>query len=180
MSLPVDHLPLARWDGVHLVLHLGVLEHHLRRALERPGHLEDLRLAGTGDLLRVEALVSWRGARASVAVEVSEIRLRNRHLGLRVRRVVASSAVRIPRRAVLAALRRRFPGLVTTFPGEGIAVFNLEGWLPAELSLRVMTVQVTDRFLHLWVAAGSLHDVPVPGRRALPADTGDPTTAGDS
>ncbi len=171
MTDAVDGLPLARWDGIHLVLNLAPVVAHLRRRLERPGGLEDLGLSGSGDRLRVEGVVPWRGFRTRVAVELGEFRLRSRHLGLRVLRVTASAGLRIPRRVVLGAIRRRFPELVTVLPGSGIVVVDLRRWLPAELALRILTVQVTDHFLHLWVGPGSLHDLPGDRGRALPAET---------
>ena len=171
MTDAVDGLPLARWDGIHLVLNLAPVVAHLRRRLERPGGLEDLGLSGSGDRLRVEGVIPWLGARTRIVAELGELRLRSRRLGLRVLRVTALAGVPIPRWIVLSVLQRRYPDLITVLPGSGIVVVDLRRWLPAELALRILTVQVTDHFLHLWVGPGSLHDLPGDRERALPAET---------
>jgi len=58
--------------------------------------------------------------------------------------------LRVPRRAIEAAIQDIDPERVTVLGGEGIVVIDLRDTLPAGLDLKVLTVQATDRSLHLW------------------------------
>lgn len=161
--------PLLRWDGLHLVVDLRVLERHLAEYMGRTDRVEGLSLEGWDDAVRVLATVTWKGMKSRVAIDVAEIRLKRRFLGLRVRRPRALGEMPVPRAAVEAAIRAADPEGVTVFRGEGIVVVDLRRWLPQELDLSVLTVQATQRSLHLWFGSGSLHDVPRRPKAALPA-----------
>jgi len=160
---------LARWDGLHLVLDLPLVERHLNDVLANSERLGDLHLTGEGDALGAEVTVMWKGIPARVGLELAEIRLRHRHLGFRMRRLRALSGIPVPRTAVELALRALDSPLVTVFPGQGIVVVDLRRWLPDEVSLQVLTVQGTARSLSVWFGAGFLSDLPRRGPRMLPA-----------
>ncbi|MCU0232975.1 MAG: hypothetical protein MUE90_02940 [Thermoanaerobaculales bacterium] len=164
--------PFARWDGLHLVLDLVAVERHLEALLATGGRIRNLRLRGAGDAIDVEAAVVWKGVPTRVRLELAEIRLRHRHLGFRLRRLRALGAVRVPRAAVAVALRAAFSPLLTVFPAPGIVVVDLRRWLPAELDLRVLTLQATARSLHFWFGAGALADLPGRSPRRLPPHGG--------
>lgn len=164
--------PLARWDGLHLVLDLQRVERHLDHLLAGANAIRDLRLSGAGDAIAAEATVVWKGVSARVSLELAEIRLHHRHLGFRMRRLRALAGLPVPRAAVEHGLRALESPILTVFSGQGIVVIDLRRWLPAELAVRVVTVQATARSLHLWFGAGELAEVPGRARRLLPADTG--------
>jgi hypothetical protein len=164
--------PLARWDGLHLVLDLQRVERHLNHLLAGADSIGDLRLGGAGDTVAVEATVVWKGVTARVSIELAEIRLHHRHLGFRMRRLRALGGLPVPRAAVEHALKALESPILTVYSGEGIVVIDLRRWLPAELAVRVVTVQAMARSLHLWFGAGELVEVPARGRDLLPADTG--------
>jgi len=161
--------PLARWDGLHLVLDLTLVERHLHEFLSSNEQLRDLRLTGEGDALAAEITVLWKGVPARVGLELAEIRLRHRHLGLRMRRLRALGGIPVPRTAVELALRALDSPLLTVFPGQGIIVVDLRKWLPDEVSLEVLTVQGTARTLSVWFGPGSLSDLPGQGPKRLPS-----------
>ena len=163
--------PLARWDGLHLVLDLTLVERHLNELLRGNEKLQDLRLTGEGDALAAEITVMWKGIPARAGLELAEIRLRHRHLGLRMRRMRALGGVPVPRTAVEVALRALDSPLFTVFPGQGIVVIDLRTWLPDEVSLEVLTVQGAARTLSVWFGPGSLSDLPGRGPKRLPAET---------
>jgi len=163
--------PLARWDGLHLVLDLQLVERHLDDLLVGGGRIRDLRLHGAGDAISVEAAVLWKGIHARVGLELAEIRLRHRHLGLRMRKLRALGGVPVPRAAVELGLSSMESALVTVFRGQGIVVVDLRRWLPGELDLQVLTVQATTRSLHVWFGPGHLQELPQRDRRRLPAET---------
>lgn len=161
--------PLLRWDGLHLVVDLQVLERHLDILMGRTGRVSDLSLEGWDDAVRVVATVVWKGVSSRVAIDLAEIRLKRRFLGLRMRRPRALGGVPVPRAAVESVIRAADPAGVTVFRGEGIVVVDLRKWLPEELDVSVLTVQATQRSLHLWLGPGALADVPRRARAALPA-----------
>jgi len=163
--------PLARWDGLHLVLDLALVERHLNQLLANNERLRDLRLTGRGDAIAAETTVVWKGVPARVGLELAEIRLRHRHLGLRMRRLRALGGISVPRVAVERALLALDRPFVTVFSGQGIVVADLRRWLPEELSLEVLTVQGTARTLSLWFGPGRLGDLPGRGPKRLPAET---------
>jgi len=166
-----DLAPLARWDGLHLVLHLPSVESHLRWLLRGVERLSELTVSGRGDGLVIRGLVLWKGVRARVAVEVGEIRLRHRHLGFRILRVRALGGVRVPRAAIEAIVDALGTPFVTVVRGQGIVVLDLRRWIPAEVNLRVLTVQATERSLHLWLGPGELRDLPSAPRLLLPCSS---------
>jgi len=172
MSSDLLSPPFARWDGLHLVLDLAAVERHLDALLATGGRIRNLRLRGAGDAIDVEATVVWKGVPARVRLELAEIRLRYRHLGFRMRRLRALGAVCVPRSAVAVALRAAGSPLLTVFPAPGIVVVDLRRWLPAELDLRVLTLQATARSLHCWFGAGALADLPGRSPRRLPPHSG--------
>jgi hypothetical protein len=161
--------PLARWDGLHLVLDLRLLERQLNQVLSARDDLRNLSLRGAGDALAAEATVVWKGVPARVGLEIAEIRLRYRHLGFRMRRLRALGGVPVPRSAVEVALKAFDSPHLKVLVGQGIVVIDLRPWLPDELSLEVLTVQGTSRALHVWFGSGSLANVPGKGPRLLPA-----------
>lgn len=164
--------PLARWDGLHLVLDLQRVERHLNRLLAGADAVRDLRLAGSGDAVAAEATVVWQGVPARVGLELAEIRLHHRHLGFRMRRLRALGGLPVPRSAVELGLSALDSPILTVFAGQGIVVIDLRRWLPAELAVRVVTVQATARSLHIWFGAGELTEVPGRGQALLPAGSG--------
>jgi hypothetical protein len=163
--------PLARWDGLHLALDLRLIERHLNLLISARGDLRDLSLAGKGDALAAEVTVVWKGVPARVGLEIAEIRLRHRHLGLRMRRPRALGGVPVPRTAVELALKAADSPLLTIFPGQGIVVVDLRRWLPEELTVEVLTIQGTRRSLHVWFGAGSLENLPGKGPKLLSPET---------
>jgi hypothetical protein len=163
--------PLARWDGLHLVLDLAMVARHVNEFLTAREELRDLSLVGRGDALAAEVTVVWKGIPARVGLEIAEIRLRHRHIGFRMRRLRALGAVPVPRSAVELALMAFDSPLLNVFLGQGIVVVDLRQWLPEELTLEVLTVQGTARSLHIWFGSGSLANLPGRGPRLLPAET---------
>ena len=167
--------PLLRWEGLHLVVDLETVERHLDRLLGRTGRVSRVNLEGRDDTLRVQATVSWKGLSSRVSVDLTEIRLRRRYLGFRMRRITAIGGMRVPRRAIEAVIRDVDPERVKVLVGEGIVVIDLREALPAGLDLNVLTVQATDRSLHLWFGAGSLVDLPAPPPPALAPGNSSPS-----
>jgi hypothetical protein len=169
MTTTLTPRSLARWDGLHLVLDLVLVEEHLVRLLADVEQIEGLALSAAGDALDVSATVKWKGVRSRVAVEIAELRLRHRHLGFRMRKLRVYGGVPVPRAAVEAILDGIDNELVTVFRGQGILVLDLRRWLPSELDLKIVTVQATESSLHLWFGAGGLRDLPGHGRPSLGA-----------
>ncbi len=184
MSSTLTPRTLARWDGLHLVLDLVLVEEHLVRLLADVEQVDGLALAGAGDALDVSVTIRWKGVRSRVALELAELKLRHRHLGFRMRRLRVYGGLPVPRAAVEAILESINNELITVFRGQGIVVIDLRPWLPPELDLKIVTVQATGSSLHLWFGAGGLRDVPGRRRPVLgagetppPALQSGPTTA---
>ena len=172
IAVTIDHLsPLARWDGLHLVLDLSRVERHLNEYLAGNRSLRDLSLRGAGDAVAAEMTVVWKGVPARVGLELAEIRLRRRHLGFRMRKLRALSAIPVPRAAVEFGLNALESPLVKVFSGQGIVVIDLRRWLPEELVLEVLTVQGMARTLHVWFGPGRLSELPNRAPSRLPAGT---------
>jgi len=169
MTTTLTPRSLARWDGLHLVLDLVLVEEHLVRLLADVEHLDGLALAAAGDALEVSATIKWKGVRSRVALELAELRLRHRHFGFRMRKLRVYGGLPVPRAAVEAILDSIDNDLITVFRGQGIVVVDLRRWLPAELDLKIVTVQATESSLNLWFGAGGLRDLPDRGRPALAA-----------
>jgi len=163
--------PLARWDGLHLTLDLVRVERHLNELLASSDRIGDISLQGEGDALAAEATVTWKGIPARVGLELAEIRLRDRYLGFRMRKLRALGGIPVPRAAVELGLRSLESPLLKVFPGQGIVVVDLRKWLPDELDLRILTVQGAARWLAVWFGPGRLDDLPQRGQRRLPAET---------
>jgi len=163
--------PLARWDGLHLTLDLVRVERHLNEWLSSSDRIGDISLQGEGDALAAEATVTWKGIAARVGLELAEIRLRDRFLGFRMRRLRALGGIPVPRAAVELGLRSLESPLLKVFPGQGIVVVDLRKWLPDELDLRILTVQGAAHWLAVWFGPGRLDDLPQRGQRRLPAET---------
>ena len=174
MSTTLTPRTLARWDGLHLVLDLVLVEEHLVRLTAGVEKLDGLALAGADDALDISATIKWKGVRSRVAVEVAELRLRHRHLGFRMRKLRVYGGLPVPRAAVEAILDSIDSDLITVFRGKGIVVVDLRKWLPPELDLNIVTVQSTESSLHLWFGAGGLRDLPGRERPVLAA--GEPQT----
>lgn len=163
-------LPLVRWDPVRLTLSLDRLEDHLRRATAGAESVRDLRLGGAGDVLEAEGVVSVAGARVRARVELAELRVGRGFCGGRVRAVRALGGVRVPRRLLLWAVERALGAHGAVFASDGIVVLDLRRWLPSELRLTVVAVQLVGRTVELWLGAGALMRLPSGGRPPLPAD----------
>lgn len=169
MTATLTSRSLARWDGLHLVLDLVLVEEHLVQLLADVKQVEGLALAAAGDALDVSVTVKWKGVRSRVALELAELRLRHRHLGFRMRKLRVYGGLPVPRAAVEAILQSINNELITVFRGQGIVVVDLRKWLPPELDLKIVTVQATGSSLHLWFGAGGLRDLPGRERPALAA-----------
>lgn len=163
--------PLVSWDGLHLMIDLPLLEDLLQEWLRGVDEVRDLLLLGGGDAVRVLATLVVKGVAVKVGLEIAEIRLRRTHLGFRIRRPKVLGGMRVPRGLVERLSRRYLPPEVTLFPGQGIVVVNLGRWLPAQLELCILTVQATERVLHIWFGPGRLDHLPAPARPALVAST---------
>jgi len=174
---PNDH-PLLRWDGLHLVFDLEKLKDGIVRVLEAADSVTGLSLTGEGDTVRIGANVEWKGLRSRVAVELSEIRLKSRFLGLRIRRVRMLGGVPVPKAALEMILRRLSVDGVTVIRGQSIVVVDLRRWLAPELDVSVLTVQAARESLHVWLGPGRLRDLPVRPPRALPENTPKANSAG--
>jgi len=169
MTTTLTPRSLARWDGLHLVLDLVLVEEHLVQALADVQQIEGIALAAAGDALDISATVKWKGVRSRVAMEFAELRLRHRHLGFRMRRLRVYGGLPVPRAAVEAILDGINNEIITVFRGQGIVVVDLRRWLPSELDLKIVTVQATDSSLHLWFGAGGLRNLPGRSPAALAA-----------
>lgn len=161
--------PFVRWDGLHLVIDIPTLEGHLSEWLSGIEQLETLKLSGSGDTLHVAAWVTWKGIRVRVDCDIAEIRLKNRHLGFRLRRLSAAGAVRAPLRMVERLLESLDNPLVSVVRGQGIVIVDLRQWLAPELHLSLLTLQVVGSSIHLWIGPGDLVDLPRAKQQALPA-----------
>lgn len=165
--------PLARWDGAHLVLDLGAVEGHLRRLIEDDDTVRNLDLSGAGDTVRLEADVTWKGLRARAAVELGELRLRHQRLGLRIRRIEVLGGFPLPRWAILKVVEARAGDRAVVRTDSGIVVIDLRSAIPEELELSVLTVQITERTVDVWIGPGSLRDLPRRDPPRLAATAGD-------
>jgi hypothetical protein len=161
--------PLVRWDGLHLVLNMAMLEQRLHEVIRNVDMVEDVMLGGAGDAVRVLATIRLKGVLTRVRFELAEVRLRYRYVGFRIRRVRALGKIPVPITAIEVVIRLLAPDIVKAVHGHGIVVVDLRQWLPAELALSVLTVQATDQALHLWFGPGELGDIPATNRPALTA-----------
>jgi len=160
--------PLVSWDGLHLVLDLKLVERHLQEWLRGRQAIRHLWLEGAGDAVRLWMSLRYQGMTMRVGVELAEIRLKRRHLGLRMRKVRVLGGIPLARVVVEQIIAWLDPDLITV-SGHGILVVDLGRWLPPELKLEVLTVQASERALHIWFGPGSLDDLPGLRRPALAA-----------
>jgi hypothetical protein len=161
--------PLLRWDGLHLVLNLKMVERYLQRQLGGLEWLSDLELVGGGDTIRIRARVLWKGMSSRVAVELTEIRLRHRRLGFRLRRSRAPGWMPVPRPLLETAINAVDSDIVTVVRGHGILVVDLRQWIPHEVAVSVRTVQATRSYLHIWLGPGAVYDLPGDDPLRLPS-----------
>jgi hypothetical protein len=153
---------------MHLVLDLDHVEEILRRRLVEVENVEWVQLLAAGDGLDLRASLRWKGMGSQVSIRVGEIRLRDRFLGLRLSRLRILGGVPVPMGVVEAVAARLEDQPLTVFRGTGIIVVDLGRWLPAGLSLEVVTVQSIGRELHVWLGRGVLQSLPEAPKRALP------------
>lgn len=142
------------------MLSLALVEQRLSQLIHDVDTVRDVHLEGAHDAVRVSATVRWKRHWARVGLDLAEIRLRHRHLGFRLRRIRMLGGLPVPRRVVAEALSQLRLGLVRVIPRQGIVVVDLGRWIPREVSLQVVTVQSTERYLHLWLGPGELRDLP--------------------
>jgi len=159
--------PLVRWDDLHLVFDIPIIERMLRRRLVDVEALSAPDLDGRGDRLNLGLRVHWKGISMRVRVELREIRIRHRRLGFRVGRIKGPGGFPAPRIAVLRTLRAAAPELVTIIPGSDVVIIDLRSWIPPEVTVRVVAVQVVGEGLHIWMPSGSVVDIPHPGHHQL-------------
>ena len=160
--------PLVRWDDLHVVLDIPAIERLLKRRLQDIELVSDLKLDGRDDRLSLGLRVHWKGVSIRAWVELQEIRLRHRRLGFRLGRLRALGGLPVPKIAVLRTLQNAVPELVTVVKGTDIVVVDLRNWIPPEVSLRVVAIQVVNEGLHVWLASGSVNDFPQPQHEQLP------------
>lgn len=166
-----DHFPtapLVRWDDLHVVLDIPAIERHLKMRLQDVEMVSDLKLTGRDDRLSLGIRVHWKGVSLRTWVELQEIRLRHRRLGFRLGRLKALGGLPVPKVAVLRTLQNAFPELVTVVKGTDIVVVDLRNWIPLEVCLRVVAIQVVNEGLHVWLASGSVTDFPQQQQQQLP------------
>lgn len=161
--------PLVRWDDLHLVLSLPAVETLVGTRLSAVEAISQTDFDGRGDVLVVTLRVHWKGMQVRVLVEVREVRVRLRRLGFRLGRMRVAGGVPVPRVAVLRTLQRMLPELVTVVPRTAIVIVDLRRWIPPEVDVRVVAVQVSGEELHVWLASGSVDSFPLSVHRRLPA-----------
>ncbi len=162
MTVPLLSAPLVRWDDLHVVFDIPAVERMLRRRLDEVEALSNLELDGRDDKLGLVLQVHWKSVSMRVRVELREIRLRHRRLGFRLGRLRALGGLPVPKIAVLRTLQEIMPERVTVLPGSDVVVVDLRTWIPPEVCLRIVAVQVVGEGLHVWLASGSVTDIPLP------------------
>lgn len=169
MTVPLLSAPLVRWDDFHVVFDIPLVERMLSRRLNDVEALSNLDLQGRDDKLSLVLQVHWKSVSMRVRVELREIRLRHRRLGFRLGHLRALGGIPVPKIAVLRTLHELMPELVTVLPGSDVVVVDLRTWIPPEANLRIVAVQVVGEGLHVWLASGSVTDIPPPRNQQLPA-----------
>lgn len=164
--------PLVRWDDLHVVIDIPTVEGILRRRLAEVDALSNPELDGRDDRVSLVLRVHWKSISARVRVELKEIRIRHRRLGFRLGHFRALGGLPVPKIAVLRTLQEFMPDKVTILPGTDVVVVDLRTWIPPEVDLRIVAVQVVGEGLHVWLASGSVTEIPAPQSRQLPS--GDP------
>lgn len=169
MNLPGEWRPLLRWDGTHLVAGLASVNRLIQRAVADSQRLRSLAISGDGDRLRLTARVEVAGLEPEVVVDLREVRFRHGCLGFRITRLAALGGLRLPRAVIEEALERSLPEGVTAYRSGGIVVLDLSRWMPPELDLRILAMQVVADTLQAWVGPGSLTSLPGPAAPRLAA-----------
>lgn len=169
MTLPLSSAPLVRWDDLHVVFDIPMVERILRLRLAEVDALSNPDLVGRDDKLGLVVRVHWKSVSMKVRVELREIRLRHRRLGFRLGHLRALGGLPVPKIAVLRTLREIMPDRVTILPGSDVVVVDLRTWIPPEVQLRIVAVQVVGEGLHVWLASGSVTDIPLPQNQQLSA-----------
>jgi hypothetical protein len=174
--------PFVRWDGFHVAFDLDGVERRITRRLAGVDHVSDLSLTGLADSLRIGATVAWSIFRSRVTVDLAEIRVKKRFLGMRLRRARVLNGMPVPRAIVMGILKDLDLEELTVLGGHGIVVLDLRRWLAPELDLRILSVHTTGRSLHVWLGPGELRDLPGREPRALPEGSkkADPTGSLDT
>ncbi|RLE27030.1 MAG: hypothetical protein DRJ65_04005 [Acidobacteria bacterium] len=167
MTVPLLSAPLVRWDDLHLVFDIPTIERILRRRLAEVDALSSPDLEGQDDRVGLVLRVHWKSISMKVRVDLKEIRLRHRRLGFRLGRLRALGGLPIPKIAVLRTLQEILPDQVTVLPGSDVVVVDLRTWIPPEVCLRVVAVQVVGEGLHVWLASGSVSEIPPPQSQQL-------------
>ncbi|RLE36270.1 MAG: hypothetical protein DRJ61_01180 [Acidobacteria bacterium] len=169
MTIPYVSAPLVRWDDLHVVFDIPTIERILRLRLAEVEALSNPDLDGQDDRLALVVRVHWKSVSMRVRVELREIRLRHRRLGFRLGHLRALGGLPVPRIAVLRTLQEIMPDRVTVLPGSDVVVVDLRTWIPPEVQLRIVAVQVVGEALHVWLASGSVTDIPLPQNQQLSA-----------
>ena len=169
MTVSLLAAPLVRWDDFHVVFDIPAVERMLRQRLDHVEALSNLELHGRDDKLSLVLQVHWKSVSMRVRVELREIRLRHHRLGFRLGRLRALGGLPVPKIAVLRTLQEIMPEGVTVLPGSDVVVVDLRAWIPPEVCLRIVAVQVVGEGLHVWLASGSVTDIPAPQNQQLPA-----------
>jgi len=156
----LEEQALLQWDGFHLAMNLGVLERKIQEALLGINMVSDVHLSGWADVVLLEATLHWKGLSTRVRIEIREIRLRFRRLGFRLGKMKILGGMRIPRSAIESIVEKAGGEFVRVFRGAGIVVVDLRDKIPPELELRLLTIQVSQRKLEIWLGPGLLHDIP--------------------
>jgi len=173
MTAPHFSAPLVRWDDFHVVFDIPTIERILRQRLAEVQAVSSPDLDGRDDRLSLVLRVHWRSISMKVRVELREIRLRHRRLGFRLGHLRALGGLPVPKIAVLRTLQEMMPDRLTVLPGSDVVVVDLRTWIPPELSLRIVAVQVVGEALHVWFASGSVTDIPMPQNQRLSAGNPD-------
>ena len=147
MSSFLPSAPLVRWDDLHVVFDIPAIERILKKRLAGVEALSSPDLAGRGDTLGLVLTVHLKSVSMRVRVELKEIRLRHRRLGFRLGRLKAFGGFPVPRAAVLRTIQGLRPDIVTILPGSDVVVVDLRTWIPPEVSLRSVAVQVVGEVL---------------------------------
>lgn len=151
---------LVRWDGFHVILDIGLLEAKAEAATRSVEMISDISIGGWADVLELNATVHWKNVSSRVRLEIREIRLKSRRVGFRLGKLKVLWGLRVPRRLIESVLERLGQERLRVLPGMGIVVVDLREYVPPELDLRLLTLQVTGRSLHLWMGPGVLRDIP--------------------
>ncbi len=167
MTIPYVSAPLVRWDDLHVVFDIPTVERILRLRLAEVDALSNPDLDGRDDKLGLVIRAHWKSVSMKVRVELKEIRLRHRRLGFRLGHLRALGGLPVPKIAVLRTLQEIMPDLVTILPGSDVIVVDLRTWIPPEVQLRIVAVQVVGEALHVWLASGWVTDIPLPQNQQL-------------